>query len=157
MPQLFKKNCSVDMAINGKQVTMEIDTGAALTIISENAFKQVQTGSRKMELKPTNAKICTYTGERISVIGEADLLVENDHATQTLSAMVVKGQGPCLIERNWLSQVKLYWHEIFYSKVEKPELADMLKNHSAVFKKGILKGVQVELQYVFQMAEAVRL
>ena len=91
---------AVDMAINGKQVTMEIDTGAAVTIISENAFKEVQTGSRKMELKPTNARIRTYTGERISVLGEADLPVEYDHATQTLSAMVVEGQGPCLIGRD---------------------------------------------------------
>ena len=150
---------AVDMAIHGKQVTMEIDTGAAVTIISENAFRQVKTGSRKMELKPTNARIRTYTGERISVLGEADLPVEYDHVTQTLSAMVVKGQGPCLIGRDGLSQVKLNWQEIFYSKVEnetqaKPELAEVLKSHSVVFKKGMgtLKGFKATIKVDHQTA-----
>ena len=55
--------------------------------------------------------------------------------------------------------MKLNWQEIFYSKVEnetqaKPELAEVLKSHSVVFKKGMgtLKGFKATIKVDNQTA-----
>ena len=54
----------ITMLVNQKQLQMEIDTGAALSLISEKTFKTV---GYQQELKPSNIKlrIHTYTKESI--------------------------------------------------------------------------------------------
>ena len=46
---------------------MEIDTGAAVTLISLVRFNRHFT---KMTLSPSSARLSTYTGQKISVCGE---------------------------------------------------------------------------------------
>ena len=45
------------MLVNQKQLQMEIDTGATLSLISEKTFKTVGC---QQELKPSNIKLHTY-------------------------------------------------------------------------------------------------
>ena len=53
---------------------MKVDTGASLTLISENIFHDTWS-QNKLELKPSSAKLQTYTGEQIYVLGSLQVVV----------------------------------------------------------------------------------
>ena len=52
---------------------MEIDTGAAATIVSEDTFKEI--GQGKLKVKPATVKLRTYTGESVKVLGTVNIMV----------------------------------------------------------------------------------
>ena len=45
---------------------MEIDTGAALSVISEDIYKQLRSQGKLPSLKNTEVLLRTYTGEEVS-------------------------------------------------------------------------------------------
>lgn len=56
---------------------------------------------------------------------------------------MVSGENPCLMGRDWLQVLKLYWKEIFHiQQVEKTEVDKVLAEFSFVFKEelGTMKG-----------------
>ena len=55
----------VDLSINGTPTQMEVDTGASLSIVSENIFDYILSGD----------KLKTYTGELINRVGTATVRV----------------------------------------------------------------------------------
>ena len=57
----------VDLLINGKKVNMEVDTGAAVMLISE---KLRDTVFPKATLQRLSLILKTYTGETMPVLGE---------------------------------------------------------------------------------------
>lgn len=55
-------------------------------------------------------------------MGEANMQVEYQGQTASLSIVVVSGDKPCLMGRNWLKEVKLDWKTIFSLNKPKPEV-----------------------------------
>ena len=55
--------------IEGSPVTMEVDTGAAVSIISDKTRNNMPN-LQKLTLQPSPATLRIYTGEIISVLGE---------------------------------------------------------------------------------------
>ena len=49
-----------------------------------------------------NTVLCTYTGEFVTVVGECRLVVEYNGFKGSSPAVVISGEGPCLMGRNWL-------------------------------------------------------
>ena len=62
----------VTVNLNGKQVSMELDTASAVTIMAESKFKEVSSDS----IQESAVNLCTYSGEKIQVKGEAMCNVE---------------------------------------------------------------------------------
>ena len=91
---------------------MEVDTGAAATIISEETFKKL-TAQKKLEMKPTQVKLRTYNGESVKILGTVDVVVFYEGQKKQLSTLVVEGSGPNLLGRDWLKDVKLDWRKLF--------------------------------------------
>ena len=58
------------MEINRVSVPMELDTGASLTILSEDMWKEKFPDT---ELKPITVRLKTYTGEELKVISQAQV------------------------------------------------------------------------------------
>ena len=71
-------------------------------------------------------------------------MVEVTYKTQVklLPLLVVAGEGPSLIERNWLNQLKLDWHEL-HQMYQQNDLHTVLNSHKAVFKEELGKAVGV--------------
>ena len=64
-----------------------------------------------------------------------------------LPLIVVDGDGPPLLGRNWLQQLKLNWSNIFH--VNKADtLSDVLNRHKNVFDKrlGTIKGFKADIK-----------
>jgi uncharacterized UBP type Zn finger protein len=62
-----KAPISVTMTIEGINVPMELDTGAAVSVVSETTLKSLP---QTLDLKPVEINLKTYTGETIPTIGQ---------------------------------------------------------------------------------------
>ena len=78
--------------------------------------------------------------------GETNVQVAYEGQTETLPLVEVKGEGPTLRERNWLSKIRLNWSQINYTT--RPALQELLTKYSEVFQDGLgsLKGYEVRIE-----------
>lgn len=92
-----------------------------------------------MKLNVVNTVLCTYTGEFVTVVGECRLAVEYNGFKCSSPAVVISGEGPCLMGRNWLQHISLNWSEIFHLATVYTDLNEMLETHSSIFQEGLSK------------------
>ena len=121
---------TVCMAVDGQPVNMEVDTGAAKTIMPEKAFRKLWPGR---SLDKTDVRLQSYLGEPIPVVGSVIVQVEyeDQRANLPLIVHVVKGNRPTLLGRSWLGKVRLNWSQINYT--QRPQLHVLLDKYSEVF------------------------
>ena len=122
----------VSLEIENRTLQMELDTGAAFSVISEATC---QASFADVKLRKSNILLKTHTDERIPVIGKLHLHVWYGEQRAPLVLLVVAGDGPSLLSRNWMKYIRLDWksiHAISHSN-KSPELADLLRQHSATF------------------------
>ena len=96
--------------INNMSVSMEIDTGASLLILSDKMFKSLDPVP---PLESTTIKLNTYSGESLPILKKTYVIVCHNNNTYTLPVLIVKGFGPCLLGWDWLRALKLNWQRIF--------------------------------------------
>ena len=81
---------TVDLQLNGKHVSMEVDTGVSQSIMNQETFDKIwNCEAVKPKLNPVKAKLHTYTKEIVPVIGSTEVSV-----TFALPMWVVPGNGP---------------------------------------------------------------
>ena len=134
----------VSVTLDNNEMSMEVDTGAALSIISESTYDKYFSD---YVLTNQNDPLSTYTGELINIKGYFDVNVSLSHmkSSYRLPLVVVGGTGPSLLGRNWLHYVRLDWHSLF--RIQRSALSDVLARHSDVFKPelGTLRDHQVSI------------
>ena len=120
---------------------MELDTGAAVSLISQKTCKETFP---KVKLKRFEILLKTYTGEKLPVLGQILVQVKYNGQVHQLPLLVVAGQGPPLLGRNWLSTLRLDWSHI---KQVRTGLESLLPKYSEVFRDelGTLKGIETKL------------
>lgn len=100
----FPPPFSLSLKINGTPVEMEVDTGAAISILNEPTFDRVkQLSSGQLTLGPSRRNLKTYTGGDITVRGEATCIVSYNGAPLSVSLPVVAGAGPNLLGRDLIT------------------------------------------------------
>ena len=101
---------SVEVKVNGRNLSMELDTGAAVSIMSNTTRKAVFP---RAKVQPCSVNLRTYTGEVIKVVGELSVVVQHGHLeAKKIPLIIVEGDGPPLLGRNWLEHVQLDWKVI---------------------------------------------
>ncbi len=98
--------------VNGASLKMEIDTWASASIISEETYGKLWSNERTQALCESPIKLRTYTGESIPISGAVNVNIAYGNQTAEAHLLVVKGTGPSLLGRDWLSKIKLNWGEI---------------------------------------------
>ena len=81
--------------INGAPMLMEIDTGAAVFIVSQLQLPTVL--QEETSVKPTNIWLKTYTGQPTNVIGEIIVDVCHNQQSEKLPLVVVAEESPSLM------------------------------------------------------------
>lgn len=99
----------VDLRIDGVRVSMEVDTGASLTIIPQELYL---AHLAHVPLVSSSINLHTYTRQALTVVGEAEVQVEFEGITASLPLLVVQHPGPALLGRNWLNQLPVHWHKL---------------------------------------------
>jgi len=132
-----------DIQINGQVVAMEIDTGASVSILNESTLSSYNS-KNKPTVKPCGAVLRTYTGEHIPVMGRASVNIRYCGQKCTLPILVVKGNGPNLIGRDWLTHLRLDWGQIKRLHVGNTEAEAIVFKYPEVFQEGLgtLKGTK---------------
>ncbi len=99
------------------------------------------------EIKPTQAKLRTYTGEEIVVKGAVDVKVRYGGQEAEVSLIIVDGQGQTLLGRDWLRHLRLDWATLNHVTQKTSELATLVHAHSALFSEGLglIKGTTAQL------------
>ena len=122
------------ISVEDHNLLMEVDTGAAVTMISEATYNQICDASSSAQLPPSTLKLRTYTGEEILVVGGTTVKVQCQEQVGQMPLVVVAGNGPSLLGRDWLVKIKLDWSSIFSMRA--PELQDILDRHEMIFSPG---------------------
>ena len=99
----------VPIMIDNQEMTMEIDTGAAVSIISSSEYSKCLS---HVKLLPCETRLKTCTGGTVDTLGEITVQVTYGDQSKELPLVVVDGQGPSLLGRNWLNALKLNWQTI---------------------------------------------
>ena len=83
---------------------MELDTGATVSLISEITYHKLWPESQQPQLHSSSRQLQTYTGEELAVRGSLSIEVCYKQQIKILPLLVVAGQGPSLLDRDWLEE-----------------------------------------------------
>ena len=138
----------MELEIQGKPVVMEVDTGTAVSVISETTYKDLFSN---LTLKKVPMGVKTYTGERIRTCTRRSSCRSQLPRAESslLSLIVVKGKGHNLFGRDWLMHFKLNWKMIGLTTLEnaKARVGILLKKYEEVFSssRGAMKHFSAKL------------
>ncbi|KAJ8014442.1 hypothetical protein DPEC_G00040260 [Dallia pectoralis] len=134
----------VSPLLEGQPVRMEIDTGAAVSIVSESIYKKTL---KHLTLKHGHIVLKTYTGESVAVRGIITVTVQLNGQTEKLPLYVVKGNYPSLLGRSWLENINLDWPSVLTMTHGDTGLPALLEKHGKVFngELGSMKNITVKL------------
>ena len=134
----------VNMEVEGRTLKMELDTGAAYSVIPYTEYEHF---FGDLTMQKTHVKLKTYTGEKISP--EGILNVDVRYKCQTVKSLrlyVVKTGEQVLFGRDWLHHIKLDWPEINSVQEVKTEISTgntdmdaLIAKYSTVFADGLGK------------------
>ena len=135
--------------VNGTDLAMEVDTGASLSLISEETYRSHWPADTAPVLEPSSISVRTYSGEELRVLGSLTVSVRYKEQEHRFTLVVICVSGPSLLGRDWLSSLRLDWRELHLLKsstVMKP-LEEILEWHAAVFKDelGTIAGVTAKI------------
>ena len=120
---------------SGADLEMEVDTGAASSIISATTYRRLWSKDHAPILHPTKKRLCTYTREPLDVVGVIHVTASYQSQTAELELIVVAGEGPSLFGRDWLRVLRLDWEHLNTIQSAVTEsLQPLLKRHAEVFK-----------------------
>ncbi len=133
----------VQVTLDGHKVPMEIDTGASRSLMSEKAFRSLWP---KRKLQTSSVKLQTYSKEPLPVLGAIPVRATYDHQSERLTLLVVEGDGPTLLGRDWLSIIQLDWPRIHYASHS--DLQVILNKYEEVFEEvlGTFKGRKARIE-----------
>ena len=131
-----RKPIIIKMEVNGRQLPMELDTGAAVSLISTTTQL---TLFPDITLTPSKMVLTTYTGQKIAVAGVMKVEMWYGGKVHHLQLHVVKGEGPSLLGRDWLMEVRLDWTKFRVATVSEKSnrLEALLEQYGEVFKEGL--------------------
>ena len=92
---------TLELTLNTVPVSMELNTGAALSLINMATYHKIAQSSQ-LPLQKSDVMLRTYTGERINIRGSVEVKVYYQGKTKMLRLQVVEGEGPNLLGHDWL-------------------------------------------------------
>ena len=137
------KPLKVTVCVDNVELNMEVDTGASVSIISEETYSRLWSEGQQPSLQESAITLRTYSGEQLSIKGTLAVDVQYKDQKASLQLVVATGRGPSLLGRDWLSKIRLDWTELCNNHAcYSLSLQDILDGNSSVFSPelGTLKG-----------------
>ena len=94
------------ITVNNQPFRMEIDTGAAVSLISKD---QVDKCFPRFSLEDSLVVLRTYTAQSIPALGVISVDVSHPSYSGHLTLHVVPGSGSTLLGSDWLKHTCLDW------------------------------------------------
>ncbi|XP_037528475.1 uncharacterized protein LOC119405707 [Rhipicephalus sanguineus] len=126
----------VDVKVEGRPLKVEVDTGAACSLINEATYHQTwPSNAPKLSREPLDLR--TWSGEELDTVGSAQVRVRFKSKDYVLPLLVMKGTGRNLLGRDWFSALNIRVHGINQVAEPSQEIQEVLARHPDVFKEGI--------------------
>ena len=87
------KPLRVDVELNKTPLSMEVDTGASVSVISKDTYKKLWPSARAPPLESSDVQLQTYTGQSLPVLGTIHVDVSYKNQNAELPLVVVEGHG----------------------------------------------------------------
>lgn len=133
----IEKPYYVYVKVNEKRLKMEVDTGATVSVISEKLYKR---RFKKVQLMPTNCVLRTYSKQSLRLRGQ--ISVKCNGNSHTLNLLVVKGNGPALMGRDWIKKLKLNWSSA--NRLTPEGVEELCDRYPEVFQPSLGKGTGIK-------------
>ena len=118
----------MQLSVGGQALEMDVDTGASLSVISEGTYKNLVSENRALPLEKSGIVFSTYTGEEVKPAGVCTVDVDYEGGKYSLPLLFVSGEGPALLGRNWLEEIKLNWPGIKQLTAHDKRLREICRN-----------------------------
>ena len=136
----------VVLEMNGKNVKMEIDTKAAVSIISSKTQKALFLVAN---IAKASLKLHSLTSEPVPLLGQMGMQVKYGEYVGNHTLYVVGGSAPCLLGHDWLQDIRLNWSNIRTLSAHNSLLTLYQPNqkHAEVFQQelGTIRGFKAQL------------
>ena len=128
--------------VNKVDLPMELDTGASLSVISEQIYNSFFSNE---QLQPTDVTLRTYSGKELNILGSLTVKVEHNSQVSVLPLLVIKGRGPSHFGRNWLERIKVNWSDV--NHLQDSAVDRIVNKHKNLFRDelGTLKGMTAKI------------
>lgn len=138
----YRPPIKANLVIDGVSVTMEVDSGASRSIISEKTFNKLW--STPPPLQSTTVRLITWTRDSLKVMGVANVRVVLGEKEAQCELVVVAGDGPSLLGRNWFELLDLQVTGLYWTK---EDLVPFMNEFPDLFKEelGAYNGPEVKL------------
>ena len=133
----------VHLKLDQIPIKMELDTGAAVSVMSEQQWKETFTETKPLE-PYTGKPLHGYSGHEVQVVGQVMVNVEYGNQRRELPLLIVTGQQrPPLFGRDWLHSIQIEWTEVH--QIRRGQEADIVP---LVFQKGVgtIKGYKADIR-----------
>ena len=137
----------VNLTMNGVPVLMELDTGAAISLINRTTYQKIAQASQLKPLQKSKVTLKTYTGELINTLGRTRTVVRCGGKEETLEVHVVEGDGPNLLGRDWIATLKGCVSCLCNVVSASADVDKVITKHAIVFTEelGALQGFKAKL------------
>uniref|UniRef100_A0A1A8C840 ribonuclease H n=1 Tax=Nothobranchius kadleci TaxID=1051664 RepID=A0A1A8C840_NOTKA len=129
-----EKDIKVTVKLEETPIDMQVDTGAAVTLVPEIVYKKHLS---HLPLEATKVRLSTFSGENIPLLGTVTVKAKYENQSGVFPLVIVKGDRPALLGRNWLTSFKLDWAGIFsvlpVGGSNDTDVETVLQRHAAVF------------------------
>lgn len=124
--------CYVEVVIEKRGLSMEIDCGSAESVISEKLFTR---NFSHLSIKPCNKRLVVIDGNRLKVTGKVEVSVKIGNVTRKLYLVVLQCQSDFtpLMGRTWLDMFYSGWRETFACPTLSAVGVNTLKEERTVF------------------------
>lgn len=140
------KEIKVSVKVNGTPVDMEVDTGASVSLMSQDMKREILPD---VPMSQPHLRLKTFNGDLVPVVGKCMVKVEYEGQMKILPLYIVQGKGPELLGRDWLSCIKLDWQNILRVQAMSGQVANlMFEKFPHLFSPGLgkAKGIQADLK-----------
>ena len=137
----------MELTVQAKSLKFEIDTGASVTLISEEMYNE---HCQNTPLQKSSLTLRSYTGQPLQVLGQLTVDVSYHSQQGSYTLYVVKGSRPNLLGRDWLKHIRLEWKGIAMSvnRINSLSYQSLLDQYYEVFSNelGTLLSTQAHLE-----------
>ncbi|GFN82078.1 transposon tf2-8 polyprotein [Plakobranchus ocellatus] len=102
----------LSLKINHIETQMELDTGSAVSVMTVDDYKEMF--GKLPTMAPSKLCLRTYTNEVIEPLGTLPVKVNVNEQKKTLPLLILNKGGHPILERDWLSVLKLDWRNSNY-------------------------------------------
>lgn len=100
----------ISLEISGHMIQMEVNTGASISLISEQQYKQLWNAPT---LEKSSVNLQIYTGVTLLILASINVTATYNHQTNMLLLFVIKGDVPNLMGCDWLAKFQLDWQSSY--------------------------------------------